>query len=134
MQDNEVKQSATPISMTPTYKHDLQSPRAIQLKAEMPSAQSEPAPGQWIVVAVWEQVQSSNQSAGLRADYETGANASGDGQNKIAGNDDAGSQTAGQFTVTRLIFRILPASSNADSKSTQPSIVPTRNGWLVLQL
>jgi hypothetical protein len=33
-----------------------------------------------------------------------------------------------------LIFRILPASSNADSKSTQPSIVPTRNGWLVLQL
>jgi beta-lactamase regulating signal transducer with metallopeptidase domain len=134
MQDNEVKQSATPISMTPTYKHDLQSPRAIQLKAEMPSAQSEPAPEQWIVVAVWEQVQSSNQSAGLRADYETGANASGDGQNKIAGNDDAGSQTAGQFTVTRLIFRILPASSNADSKSTQPSIVPTRNGWLVLQL
>ena len=55
-------------------------------------------------------------------------------ESKLAVNEKAGSQQAGQITITRLILRIIPASSNASSESKQPSIVPTRNGWLVLQL
>jgi hypothetical protein len=136
MQQGDVKQAAAPISMTVSYKSDLQSGRVIPLKAEMPSALSDPADGRWIVVAVWEQVQNSNRSAGLVADYDTGAKADsgGDGQNKIAGSGDAGLQTGGQITVTRFILRIFPASSNTNFKPAQPDLVPTRNGWLVLQL
>jgi beta-lactamase regulating signal transducer with metallopeptidase domain len=35
-----------------------------------------------------------------------------------------------QMTVTRLIFRVLPANSD----SRLPTLVPTRGGWLVIQL
>jgi hypothetical protein len=68
------------------------------------------------------------------ADYETGAKVASDPESKLAVNEMAGSQQAGQITVTRLILRIIPASSNASSETKQPSIVPTRNGWFVLQL
>jgi hypothetical protein len=108
--------------------------REVLFKAELPSAQSAPAQGEWIVVAAFEQVEGSNQNAGLVADYETGASATTGPDSKMAGNEKAGSEQPGQITVTRLILRIVPASSIAHSLSTQPDVVPTRNGWLVLQL
>jgi beta-lactamase regulating signal transducer with metallopeptidase domain len=108
--------------------------REVLFKAELPSAQSAPAQGEWIVVAAFEQVEGSNQNAGLVADYETGASATSSPDSEMAGNEKAGSEQPGQITVTRLILRIVPASSIAHSLSTQPDVVPTRNGWLVLQL
>jgi beta-lactamase regulating signal transducer with metallopeptidase domain len=117
---------------------DAQTPRPVHLKAEMPGAQSDPVQAQqWIVLTTWEQVQTPNQSSNLIADYEiadyesgASAKASAGDQTKIAKNGQSGTQLAGQMTVTRLILRIVPASSFP----TQPAIVPMRNGWLVLQL
>lgn len=123
-----VKPPAAHLSATPSYKSNSQSSRSVLLQAELPSAQSQAIEGQWVIVATWEQLQSSNQNANLIADYEARANVSADGKN------EAGSELAGQITVTRLILRILPAGSVSDSVSTQPAIVPTRNGWLVFQL
>jgi hypothetical protein len=133
---------------------DAQSPRAVPLKAEMPSPGSDSAKAQqWIVLTTWERVQTYDPNAGLIADYETGtsAKATADDQSKTAGNQNkpaanqtkpdgiqtktdrsgqSGPMPAGQMMVTRLIFRIVPVSSFP----TQPAIVPMHNGWLVLQL
>lgn len=148
MQLGGVRQDAALFSRAQSYRPDSHAPRAIMLKAELPSAQPDVAEGQWIVVATFEQVESSNQNAGLVADYETGANAnaaSGE-PGKKAGNGQPSTQPAGQITVTRLILRFIPASSISNSVAShgsniaanpafrQPAIVPTRNGWLVLQL
>ncbi len=108
--------------------------REVLLKAELPNARSVPEQGEWIVVAMFEQVESTCGNAGLVADYETGSSAASGPGNKMVANEKAGSQQAGQITVTRLILRVVPADSNANSELMQPAIVPTRNGWLVLQL
>ena len=110
--------------------------REVRLKAELPDVHSVPAQVEWIVVATFEQVESTSQNAGLVADYETGAsaNAANGVDGKLAGNERTVSQQQGQITVTRLILRIVPASSISNSESKQPAIVPTRNGWFVLQL
>jgi beta-lactamase regulating signal transducer with metallopeptidase domain len=128
MKRSEVMQAAAHRSATQSYESNSRSARAILLRAKLSSEQSQSVEGQWAVVTTWEQVQSSNQSANLIADYETGANASTDGRN------EAGSESTSQITITRLILRILPASSISNFVSTQPAIVPTGNGWLVFQL
>ena len=136
------------------FNGDARAVRGVPLKAEMPSAGSDSAKAQqWIVLTTWEQVQTGDANAGLIADYETGTSAkttAGDpsklagnesqlasngnqlagNQNKIDKNGQFGPMPAGQMTVTRLIFRFVPASSFP----TQPAIVPMHNGWLVLQL
>jgi hypothetical protein len=101
---------------------------------------------QWIVFTAWEQVESSsseqnqasNQAAGVRQDYDSSPNAeqeTSDGKTQIG---ETNSSATGKITVTRLIFRIYPASSVSGSDSTssadQPAIVPLRDGWFVFQL
>jgi hypothetical protein len=111
------------------------------LKAEMHTAQSAPAERQqWIVVTTWEQVQTLNQNSGvapnsLIADYETEATADAPATSNVADRDATGgvqskAQPGSQNTVTRLTLKIYPAAS----LSTQPTFVPTRDGWFVLQL
>jgi beta-lactamase regulating signal transducer with metallopeptidase domain len=124
----------TKVEAAAPVRERAEDAREVLLKAELPNAHSMPVQGEWIVVATFEQVESANQNAGLVADYETGAKVASDPESKLAVNEMAGSQQAGQITVTRLILRIIPASSNASSETKQPSIVPTRNGWFVLQL
>ena len=106
----------------------------VLLKAELPNAQSVQAQGEWIVVATFEQVEGANLNAGLVADYETGATATGGPESKPSVHEKAGTQQAGQVTVTRLILRIIPASSVVNSETKQPGIVAMRNGWFELQL
>ncbi len=108
--------------------------REVLLKAELPNGHSVPVQGEWIVLATFEQVESANQKTGLVADYETGASVAGGSENKMDGNEKAVSPRSGQITVTRLILRIIPASAVVNSETKQPAIVPTRNGWFVLQL
>jgi beta-lactamase regulating signal transducer with metallopeptidase domain len=151
-QRSEMRQDVEVVSKTAFYKVATPAPRAMMLKTEMPSAQAAPAERQqWLVVASWEQIETSdrnsgnqnsgNQSSsstanGLIADYETGTTADAPATSNVAdrtaagGNVQSKAQPANQITVTRLILKIYPAAS----LPTQPTFVPTRDGWFVLQL
>lgn len=107
-------------------------PRAVMLKAEMPNTrgheeharrEEQNAAPQWIVLTAWEQVQTSNPNAAVKADYD--ASAGGDI------NTQPSTQPTGRITVTRLILRVIPASLNPVS---EPGIATVRDGWLVFQL
>jgi beta-lactamase regulating signal transducer with metallopeptidase domain len=105
------------------------SPRPVMLKAELTSSEQAKAQDQeqqWLVITTWEQLQTPNQNAVLTADYETGANSNP--ANSTSAQPTG--QPASQIIVTRLIFRIVPASS----LSAQPSSAPMRSGWFVIQL
>ena len=125
-----VNREAAPGNETAAGKSDTKSPREVTLKAELPGSQPVAAPEQqWIVLTEWEQVQTTNQSAGLTADYGTGrsASVSGDSVDKDA---QSNTHPVSQIMVTRLILRIYPASS----LTSQTAIAQTRNGWFVIQL
>jgi hypothetical protein len=142
------------------------TPHETLLKAEMPDASAKDsgaqdvsaqnanaaqnAQPQYIVLAAWEQVQTAPQSSRTIADYDNTAQASTNPAtqppNAAAGNHQTAS-AAPQIVVTRLIFRIAPASttqgakndskdnSDANPKSLQqPTVIPFGNGWLVFQL
>jgi hypothetical protein len=95
-------------------------------EAKLTNLRSKPAAEhdeqQWIVFTSWEQVETSSASQGQMADYDTA--------------QDSGATTnsqphqASRFTVTRLILKVLPPSSN----SPQLGAMPLRDGWLVIQL
>jgi beta-lactamase regulating signal transducer with metallopeptidase domain len=137
-----VEQEVEAVSKTTYYGPAPRSPRPVMLRAEMPTSQSSPTEQQqWVVVATWEQIEAPNQNSGvaangLIADYETGATAQAPTSSSAANDATAGgteqlmTQPAKQFTITRLIVKIYPAASF----STQPTLVPTHNGWFVLQL
>ncbi|HEV2486024.1 MAG TPA: M56 family metallopeptidase [Terracidiphilus sp.] len=117
-------QAESKVSFTESNSH---SPHPVLLKAELSSSRAVPAQEQqWIVLTTWEQVQTSSLNAGLTADYDSSANA--DAANDT--NAQRSDQPASQFTVTRLIFRIIPANSF----STHPASGPIRSGWFVIQL
>jgi hypothetical protein len=108
------------------------SPRAVMLKAEMPNTrgheeqarnQEQDAVPQWIVLTAWEQVQTSNWRAAVKADYD--ANEGRDANTK------PNTQPTGRITITRLILRVIPASLNP---APEPGIATVRDGWLVFQL
>jgi len=97
---------------------------------------------QWVVLAAWEEVQTiSRISSNTASDYETNAVAQ-DGAAPTAQSNNgtpAGqatsqalhqNQTSTQYTVTRLILKVVPANSN----STQPATGVVRGGWFVIQL
>ena len=82
---------------------------------------------QWIVLTTWEQVQTARSAARLIADYDTGESA-----DRMPAHSDVlpNGPVTGQFTVTQLILKVLPAHST----STQPAAVPVRSDWFVIQL
>jgi beta-lactamase regulating signal transducer with metallopeptidase domain len=101
------------------------------------------APQQLIVFTAWEQVKTSIPATQTVADYDTApaaadSNTSSKASSAAAPKSDAaqtpdtGMPAKGQqpnnLTVTRLIFRIVPADSN----SSQPTAIPM--GWIVIQL
>lgn len=84
---------------------------------------------QWVVLTQWEQVQTTSRSGPLTPDYD--AVQSGDS----ATNGDAKApvstdQVTNRVTITRLILRVIPASS----LSAQPAMEQVRSGWFVFQL
>ena len=116
-------------------------------KADAAGDRVNPGPEQqWMVLAAWEEVRTvSHTSSDTTSDYEPNAVAE-DGaaqapqENNVtmgqgttaaqaASKTPQPNQTSSQYTVTRLILRVVPANSN----STQsPSVV--RGGWFVIQL
>jgi hypothetical protein len=96
----------------------------LQTAAE--TSETQPAAG-YIVFTSWEQVITS---ASAKRDEQ-------DQQGDLANRDQADgpsssgqSHATSQITVTRLIFRVVPADPN----STQSSAAPVRRGWFVIQL
>jgi beta-lactamase regulating signal transducer with metallopeptidase domain len=138
------------LSQTASYKErTADAPKAVMLKAEMP----EPAPAQqWVVLTTWSQVEAANQSAGVKADYDTSAapndNATAGDASALPDSQPNPQTKANQITVTRLILRVVPAGAAANfggsSKSNsvsgqssttgQPGTTVIRDGWLVIQL
>jgi beta-lactamase regulating signal transducer with metallopeptidase domain len=94
------------------------------------------APQQLIVFTAWEQVETSAPATQTVADYDTvpaaddskSSNASNEATAKFDTSKPAKNQAPSRVTVTRLIFRIVPADSN----SSQPAAIPM--GWFVIQL
>jgi beta-lactamase regulating signal transducer with metallopeptidase domain len=106
--------------------------REEMLKADLSTSQTAPqtdaAAGQgqdtnqgWIVLTTWEQVQTSGQSD------QSDQSVTSDEANAQLSKQNSG-QTNAQITITRLIFRVIPANS----KSTATGQL--RAGWLVFQL
>ena len=103
------------------------------LRADAAGAKSEIVEQQWIVLTSWEteQVQPATESNNLSADYDAPASpiSAGDAH-APSGQHPLPQQPQSRITVTRLIFRVLPAGE----KNTQPGIAAMRDGWLVIQL
>jgi hypothetical protein len=99
---------------------------------------------QWVVLAAWEEVQTVSRSAGSTADYDIDAEAVSTRNKQSASSTavstnrtpaaktqlDGSPNTAkqDQYTVTRLLLRVVPANSIS---AELPSM---RGGWLVFQL
>ncbi|MDE3188608.1 MAG: M56 family metallopeptidase [Acidobacteriota bacterium] len=82
---------------------------------------------QWIVLTAWDQVDTASHAARTSADYDTVESAD---PITAPASVQPGDRVTGQITVTRLIFKFLPAGST----SAQPVAVPVRSGWFVIQL
>jgi len=120
---------------------------------------SEPQPQQWVVVATWREVTTVGRAPQTISDFATDNDApqspeesgaqSGSASQTVAVNTPNSASTnaparqstkaqnhpaapAHQFTVTQLILRVVPASSNPNS--TQPPTASVRDGWFVIQL
>ena len=102
-------------------------PHSESAKPKLVNLRTRPVPEheeqQWIVLTSWEEEQAPNAATGQVADYNT---ATGSDSTRSAQLQNGTSR----LTVTRLILKVLPPSSN----SQQPSMVPLRDGWFVIQL
>ena len=98
----------------------VQEPRAVATRAVMPQAirNVNGAGAQYFVVAAWEQVQIVDSTQQIGSDYD------------VVAQPDAPipAPRVEQFTVTRLIFRVVP---RVQIQAAQPAV---REGWLALQL
>lgn len=94
--------------------------RAVALRAEMPHTQPSPDADHYVILTAWEQVEVIPAPAQVWSDYDTVTH----------GDDAASAQPVEQFTMTRLIFRIVPRTP-VQTPAAQPT---AHSGWLVLQL
>lgn len=96
--------------------------QAVAVRATTPETGPRPiAQGPYMVVAAWEQVEIvSAATAQVRSDYDAVVNPEG----------QVLQQPMEQFTVTKLIFRVVPRAQ-VQTPAAQPA---ARDGWLVLQL
>ncbi len=110
------------MAMQTRATHAMQEPRAVATRAVMPSAAGAGSnlagQAQFVVVAAWEQVEIVEPAPHVWADYDAT-----DPQ-----SDAAASPAFEHFTVTRLIFRIVPKVA---TPAAQPAV---HDGWLTLQL
>lgn len=113
----------------------------IVAKDDSSELKSENGERHYLVLTTWELVESSGPVSQQSADYDAGPS-----ESLVASNDEGHANEAGktsgrgtrpttnqvtrQFTITRLILRIIPANS----VSTQPATGSASRGWFVIQL
>ncbi|HUX43199.1 MAG TPA: M56 family metallopeptidase [Terracidiphilus sp.] len=97
----------------------------LQAQNTLATANNHSGTQEWIVFTAWEQVQTTTPAA----QPSTQPQASG-GKSPVTAPQTSARQATTRFTVTRLIFRVLPVGS----ASAAPHAIPMRDGWLVLQL
>jgi beta-lactamase regulating signal transducer with metallopeptidase domain len=104
---------------------------APMLQTVAETSETQPAAG-YIVFTSWEQVITPASAQRDRQDPQGDlANRDqADGLSSAGQSSSGQSHATSQITVTRLIFRVVPADPN----STQPSAAPVRHGWFVIQL
>jgi len=116
-----------------------QKPRREMLKAQMAKAMTIPARNledrgddqSYIVLTTWEEVSTpENDMAPSNSLTAQGDRAQRSLQGVLADPAKKSVQPSGEISVTRLVFRVVPATSN----SVSPMAVPFRGGWLVIQL
>ncbi|MGB6973220.1 MAG: hypothetical protein WBD67_00915, partial [Terracidiphilus sp.] len=91
------------------------------------SVSTAPDPAQeWIVFTAWQQVQTESV---LTDSPATRTQASADHTDKVLDSAPTHRITT-RFTITRVFFRVVPASS----VPTNAAALPMREGWLVLQI
>ena len=101
--------SSTGITEEASTDPDTNAPRAELVKAVTPTSAESPAQGQqFVVLAAWEEVETSGPRTRAIADYDTGAST-------LDQTGDATSRPpaarATEITVTRIILLVYPASS-----------------------
>ena len=102
--------------ITEEVSTDANAPRAELVKAVTPTSAEPPVQGQqFVVLAAWEEVETSGPRTRAIADYDTGAEAkqqSGDATSQPA------TTRATEITVTRIILLVYPAGS---ATATEPA-------------
>ena len=151
--------SAAPANEIASRNTQFGAPHETLLKAEMPSSDAEQAARQnaavqqgasqaeYVVFTAYERVEAVPQSSREIADYDTGASMDPQSGDQKAVDPQVATNTnpapVARVTVTRLIFKVDPASMTkgssskypADSQSVHlPAVVPFGYGWLVFQL
>ncbi|MGA8741241.1 MAG: M56 family metallopeptidase [Terracidiphilus sp.] len=138
------QKSEAPIAVKTVAKEDAQQIAKSSIVGDRVNQSGEQ---QWVVLAAWEDVQTVSRTSGAVSDYDASAatrDAAGYGASAARQTDDRAGQTTSkgssvistqadsQYTITRLILRVVPANSN--SNSTQPATGSVRGGWFVIQL
>jgi hypothetical protein len=121
----------TAVAVKPAAKEDAQDIAKVDVAGDRVNPSGEQ---QWVVLAAWEDVQTVSRTSGAVSDYDAGA-ATRDGAAAQTTSKDSSvtpTQANSQYTITRLILRVVPANSN--SNSTQPATGSVRGGWFVIQL
>ena len=132
--------SSAAITETAKSGADANAPRAELVKAVIPTSAVAPAQGQqFVVLAAWEEVQTSAMRTRAVADYDTGAGTPG--QTGDATSQPAATQAA-KITITRIILLVYPAGSATDLqpsatsgfRSHRPATPSVESGRTGLQL
>ncbi|HEX4321412.1 MAG TPA: M56 family metallopeptidase [Acidobacteriaceae bacterium] len=130
---------ASPRNLAPSVERQIQAELMNSpADAVVNSTQSGPEQS-WIVLTTWEEVSSPAQAAVSSTDSTDTSEPATANQpvNKgvhavpaVQALDKTTVQSSHQLKVTRVIFRVVPASSVSNS----PTAVPVRGGWWVIQL
>jgi hypothetical protein len=132
-------------SPAPVGSDGVQNPRQFAKADVMGDRVNPTANEQWVVLAAWEEVQTvehvsaQHGAANATSDYDGNAVAEdgaiaqqqpGITAGEAANKTPRQNQATREYTVTRLILKVVPAHS----KSTQPGTGMVRGGWFVIQL
>jgi hypothetical protein len=124
--------TASAVPINPSKSVRALAPEERLLNAESKAPQPEVNDQQWIVLTAWEQIQTPAQNP-TSADFDESTAATQSGKSTA--------QATTQITVTRLIFRVVPASPSSTKPSSTsqqpaPATIPGSwpGSWFVIQL
>jgi hypothetical protein len=105
------------------------TPRQVLLKAEVPDP-AQAAPQGWLVLTAWEEVAAPDQTPDQNAKAEVPASTPSEDAPSQPSSPATPPAATSQIRVTRMVFRVVPASFVSPS----PTTIRTSDGWLVIQM